>query len=64
MRKIVFVFLCLAYTFNIFSTTDVYTNNWAVQLARSTGSVDRIARKYGFTNLGKVCQSIFSPSNQ
>ncbi|KAL2090314.1 hypothetical protein ACEWY4_015002 [Coilia grayii] len=59
MRKILFI-LCSAYIYNICSTTGVYTNSWVVELAeRSTESVERISRKYGFTNMGKI----FADSN-
>ncbi|XP_041913725.1 proprotein convertase subtilisin/kexin type 4-like isoform X1 [Alosa sapidissima] len=45
---------------NICLTADFYTNNWAVQLAgTSAESVERISRKYGFINMGKI----FTDSN-
>lgn len=32
----------------------VYTNDWAVRIRADPASVDRIAEKYGFTNMGQV----------
>lgn len=31
-----------------------YTNDWALRIRADPQSVDRIARKYGFTNMGQV----------
>lgn len=32
----------------------IYTNDWAVRINEDLESVDRIAEKYGFTNMGQV----------
>lgn len=32
----------------------IYTNDWAIRIRADRESVDRIAEKYGFTNMGQV----------
>ncbi|XP_036385914.1 proprotein convertase subtilisin/kexin type 5 [Megalops cyprinoides] len=34
--------------------THIYTNRWAVKILGGTAEADRIAGKYGFTNLGQI----------
>lgn len=33
----------------------IYTNDWAIRIRGDVESVDKIAHKYGFTNMGQVC---------
>lgn len=37
-----------------FCQATIYTNVWAVRIRADLESVDRIAQKYGFTNMGQV----------
>lgn len=37
-----------------FCQATIYTNDWAVRISGDLESVDRIAEKYGFTNMGQV----------
>uniref|UniRef100_A0A3Q1CSD4 Proprotein convertase subtilisin/kexin type 5a n=1 Tax=Amphiprion ocellaris TaxID=80972 RepID=A0A3Q1CSD4_AMPOC len=37
-----------------FCHATIYTNDWAVKIGGDLESVDRIAEKYGFTNMGQV----------
>lgn len=32
----------------------IYTNDWAIRIRAGRKSVDRMAEKYGFTNMGQV----------
>lgn len=37
-----------------FCQATVYTNDWAIRIRADQESVNRIAEKYGFTNMGQV----------
>ncbi|XP_067430805.1 proprotein convertase subtilisin/kexin type 5 [Thunnus thynnus] len=37
-----------------FCHAKIYTNDWAVRISEDLESVDRIAEKYGFTNMGQI----------
>lgn len=37
-----------------FSHAAIYTNDWAIRIRADNESVNRIAEKYGFTNMGQV----------
>lgn len=47
---------CLLWTgtFLLVCQATRYTNDWALRIRADPESVDRIARKYGFTNMGQV----------
>ena len=49
-------FLCFSvFTFLIFSSRALeYSNRWTVQVDGDSEEADRLARKHGFVNLGKV----------
>lgn len=36
------------------SSRNVYTNHWAVRISGGRGEADKLALKYGYTNLGQV----------
>ena len=38
----------------------VYSNSWAVEIGGGDAEADSIARKHGFTNLGRVSFSVAS----
>ncbi|KAL4660764.1 proprotein convertase subtilisin/kexin type 6-like isoform X1 [Arapaima gigas] len=54
------MFLCvmsLFVTFTVcksFPSRDVYTNHWAVRVSGGPREADRLASKYGYTNLGQI----------
>lgn len=37
-----------------FCHATIYTNDWAIKISADRESVNRIAEKYGFTNMGQV----------
>lgn len=37
-----------------FCQATIYTNDWAIRIRADRESVDRMAEKYGFTNMGQV----------
>lgn len=37
-----------------FCHATIYTNDWAIRIKADRESVNRIAEKYGFTNMGQV----------
>lgn len=41
-------------TLFLLSHATIYTNHWAIRIRGDAQSVNRIAEKYGFTNMGQV----------
>lgn len=51
----IFVIFCIVLTSRIFISAAVkYSNRWAIQIDGDIGEADRLARKHGFVNQGKV----------
>lgn len=51
----IFVIFCTVLTSRIFISAAVkYSNRWAIQIDGDIGEADRLARKHGFVNQGKV----------
>ena len=51
----VFVIFCTVLTSRIFISAAVkYSNRWSIQIDGDIGEADRLARKHGFVNQGKV----------